>query len=129
METNKYEVQQFIEFWNSKDIAVKIRPKVSWAGKVCAENLKSFENRLPCNWAMNTINIADDGRVCLCAIDLECEECMGDIRIKSIEEVWNSKLKKFRKSHLDCQWDDLPSLCYHCQDWQSSYAEYFNVSK
>lgn len=124
MPENEKELKNFIKFWNSYNIPVKVRPKVSWAGKVEAKNLKDYEFRLPCNWAMNTINISDQGKVCMCAVDLNCEVTFGDINKESIKEVWNTTLKDFRLKHLERRWAELPDLCKNCKDWQSSYASY-----
>ncbi|QTA38629.1 radical SAM protein [Thermosipho ferrireducens] len=126
MEENSSEVEKFIEFWRGKGVNVKIRPKVSWAGRIEAKNLKEFEKRLPCFWGLNTMNIAHDGSVCLCAIDLDCQTKMGNINEKSLKEVWNTALKDFRKVHLKGMWEILPEMCKKCKDWQSGYAEYIS---
>ncbi|GAB6189233.1 radical SAM protein [Marinitoga arctica] len=126
MSENEKELENFIKFWNKHDIPVKVRPKVSWAGKVEAKNLKDYEFRLPCNWAMNTMNISDQGKVCMCAVDLNCEVIFGDIRLNSIKEIWNTTLKEFRLKHLERRWSELPDLCKNCKDWQSSYASYID---
>lgn len=124
MPENEKELESFIDFWNTQNIPVKVRPKVSWAGKVTAENLKNYEFRLPCNWAMNTINISDQGKVCMCAVDLNCEVSFGDVNKSSIKEIWNTTLKEFRLKHLKGRWSELPAMCRNCNDWQSSYASY-----
>jgi radical SAM protein with 4Fe4S-binding SPASM domain len=126
MDENKNELNDFIKFWRENDIKCKIRPMVSWAGKVEAKNLKNEDYRIPCNWGMNTINIADNGKVCLCSVDLNCENIMGDITKNSIEEVWNSSLKEFRENQIMGNWDKLPLFCKNCNDWQSSYAKYID---
>ena len=125
MEENKKELDSFIEFWKERDISIKIRPMVSWGGKVNANNLKNEHNdRLPCFWAMNTINIADDGKVCLCSVDLDCAVEMGDINKQTIKEVWNTSLKEFRDKHINGRFNELPEFCKNCMDWQSGYADY-----
>lgn len=124
MDENSEELEKFVEFWNSKGILVKVRPKVSWAGKVEAPNLKDFEFRLPCNWAMNSISISDQGKVCMCAVDLNCQVEFGDVSNDSIKNIWNTSLKEFRIAHLNGEWEKLPKMCYECKDWQSSYAVY-----
>ncbi|NUU97592.1 radical SAM/SPASM domain-containing protein [Marinitoga sp. 1138] len=129
MPENEKELNDFIEYWTKHEITVKVRPKVSWAGKVEASNLKDFKYRLPCNWAMNTINISDQGHVCMCAVDLNCEVTFGDIKKHSIKEIWNTTLKKFRLKHLNGEWDRLPELCRNCKDWQSSYAIYIDSNE
>ncbi len=124
MDSNVEEVEEFVEFWNSTGITVKIRPMVSWAGKVKANNLIECEERLPCNWAMNSFSIADDGRVCLCAVDLNCEEPCGDIKQNTIKELWDTTFAQIRGNHLNGRFDLLPNMCQNCSDWQSSYANY-----
>lgn len=124
MENNKHQVEEFVKFWNGNNIKCKIRPMVSWAGKVQASNLDSNLERLPCYWAMNTINITDQGIVTLCSVDLECQSPMGNINESSIFEVWNSSLKKFRNTQRTHIWNELPAMCRSCMDWQSGYAEY-----
>src|SRR5690606_36987842 len=69
---NENQVESFKEFWQKEGVAVKIRPKVSWAGLVEATNLRANEvlDRRPCYWLMRTINICADGRVALCSVDV-----------------------------------------------------------
>ncbi|MFA5524728.1 MAG: radical SAM/SPASM domain-containing protein [Tissierellales bacterium] len=124
MEENKKELDDFVSFWNGHEVPVKIRPMVSWGGKVEANYVADGIDRIPCFWAMNTINISDNGKVCLCSVDLDCEENMGDINTQSIEEVWNSTLLEFRRNHIERLWDNLPNMCQNCKDWISGYAEY-----
>ena len=121
---NINEVEDFIRFWNSHDIQCKIRPMVSWAGKVEAKNQVDAFERLPCYWAMNAFNVIDDGRVPLCTCDLDCEYSMGDVVSHSIKDIWNGNVKKFRDMHRYGKWDDLPEVCSKCKDWQSGYAQY-----
>lgn len=124
MENNRAEMERFVDFWNSHGVSVKVRPMISWAGQVEAANLTSGVQRLPCYWAMNTINITDTGKVAMCSVDLECDVPMGDINTQTIEDVWKSALLKFREQHRKGEWDDLPEKCRNCLDWQSGYADY-----
>lgn len=124
MENNRSEMKRFIDFWNDHGVPVKIRPMISWAGEVEASNLTKDMQRLPCYWAMNTINITDTGKVAMCSVDLECDVPMGDITTQTIKEVWHSALLQFRAYHRAGAWDELPDKCRNCMDWQSGYAEY-----
>lgn len=124
MDTNKAEEQDFIQFWNGYGVRCKIRPMISWAGSVKASNLRDDMERLPCYWAMNTINITDQGTVALCSVDLNCQVPMGDINQRSIKEIWNHELYEFRTKHREARWNMLPELCRECNDWQSGYADY-----
>jgi len=129
MDNNRAEIDDFVKFWNSHNIDVKVRPMVSWAGEVDAPNLCTDMDRLPCYWAMNTINITDTGRVAMCSVDLNCDVDMGDVVTHSIKEIWNSTLLDFRTKHRNCEWNSLPDKCANCMDWQSGYAEYKKVDK
>lgn len=127
MDINTDEVQDFVKFWHDEHgIQCKIRPMTSWGGKAgrAATNLREDVDRLPCYWAMNTINITDTGDVALCSTDADCVVPMGNIVNSSIKEVWNTTLKEFRKSQREGQWDKLPAFCQQCKDWQSGYAKY-----
>lgn len=125
MEENEHEVEEFIEFWNKQGAIVKIRPKVSWAGLINASNLViSQEERWPCYWAMQTMSITDDGKVVLCAVDVDARFVAGDINMESLHSVWNGKLKELRTLQDNKRFNDLPFPCNGCMDWQSARADY-----
>lgn len=127
MDINAAELDNFVKFWHDENgIQCKVRPMVSWAGKagMQATNLQETEDRLPCYWAMNTINITDIGDVALCSVDLDCASPMGNVVNSSIKEVWNASLKEFRTDQREGNWDKLPPMCQECRDWQSGYAKY-----
>lgn len=127
MDINAAELQDFTNFWHGKHgIKCKVRPMVSWAGKAGkqATNLKDDVERLPCYWAMNTINITDKGDVALCSVDLDCASPMGNVLESSIKEVWNTTLREFRDNQRNGNWDKIPPMCQACKDWQSGYAKY-----
>jgi radical SAM protein with 4Fe4S-binding SPASM domain len=126
MDINKYEKEDFINFWVEKGATVKIRPKVSWGGLIEAPNLVlGNEDRWPCHWAMQTMSIADDGRVVLCPVDLDARFIAGDIKHQTIKEVWDGKLKELRGLHKNGQFHLLPTICKECRDWQSARADYY----
>ncbi|RJQ72932.1 MAG: radical SAM protein [Desulfobacteraceae bacterium] len=126
---NADQVEAFKAFWNKEGVAVKIRPKVSWAGLVEATNLRRNEvlERKPCYWLMRTINICADGRVALCSVDVHCRVPCGNRHERSIKELWQQGLlKEYRRMHLENRFDELPEMCRTCADWQSGYAEYYD---
>ncbi|MBI5625531.1 MAG: radical SAM protein [Elusimicrobia bacterium] len=130
MPVNSAEKAGFVRFWSGKGATVKIRPKVSWAGEVEAENLVlGNESRWPCYWAMRTMSVTDSGKVVLCAVDLDAKFIAGDVTERSLKEVWNGSLKAIRDLHQDGQWEKLPKVCARCRDWQSARAEYHGEAK
>lgn len=127
---NEAEIESFKSFWAQKGVNVKIRPKISWAGLVGAENLRDNKEtiRKPCYWVMKTINICVNGDISFCSVDLHCRVKCGNVRDSSIKEIWSGKLKDYRMMHKEGRFNDLPDLCRDCRDWQSGYAD-FVISK
>jgi sulfatase maturation enzyme AslB (radical SAM superfamily) len=123
---NEDQVEEFKSFWTSEGVNVKIRPKVSWAGLVSADNLheNAQMGRRPCYWLMRTINICADGRAALCSVDVHCRVPSGDANTSSIKELWGGLLKEYRQMHLEGRFDELPKMCRDCRDWQSGYADF-----
>lgn len=129
MDVNKHEKDDFIRFWKSQGVIVKIRPKVSWAGSIDAPNLVlGNEDRWPCHWAMQSMSITDTGDVVTCAVDLDARFVAGNLKKQRLKEVWNGKLKEMRELHLKGKFDTLPPNCRDCRDWQSARADYYSVS-
>jgi radical SAM protein with 4Fe4S-binding SPASM domain len=128
MEINKDEKEAFVRFWGEKGATVKIRPKVSWAGRLDAPNLiLGNESRWPCYWAMQTMSITDTGKVVTCAVDLDASFIAGDCREQSLKEIWRGKLKELRNLHISKRFEELPDICRECKDWQSAMANYYTI--
>ncbi len=126
MDINEKEVEGFTKFWNQRGAAVKVRPKVSWAGSIDAPNLiLGNEARWPCHWAMQTMSITDTGKIVTCAVDLDAKFVAGDVNQQPLKEVWNGKLKELRQCHLLGQFHALPENCRECKDWQAATADYY----
>lgn len=125
MDINKEEKKDFIDFWSRKGTTVKIRPKVSWAGSICAPNLR-FGNaqRWPCYWAMQVMAITDTGKVVSCGVDLDARFVAGDVSRNSLKDIWNGSLKELRMLHLSRKFNELPEHCNNCKDWQSARADF-----
>ncbi|HVA36674.1 MAG TPA: radical SAM protein [Candidatus Dormibacteraeota bacterium] len=127
MDVNAHEKEDFIAFWSARGANVKIRPKVSWAGKVDAPNLAlGNDERWPCYWAMQTMSITDRGKVVTCAVDLDARFVAGDVTSSSIREVWNASLGPLRAAHVERRFDALPPHCRDCRDWQAASAVYYD---
>lgn len=126
MEENKAERDDFVKYWSGEGAIVKVRPKATFAGAAKPYNVQQVE-RYPCHWAMQTMSILWDGRVCLCASDYDGRFIAGDINDCSLEEVWLGKLKEIREFHAKGEWSRLPQFCQECSDWQMARAEFTEV--
>lgn len=130
MDINMDEKQDFINFWNEQGAIAKIRPKVSWAGMIDAPNLVlDNKDRWPCHWAMQTMSIIDTGEVVTCAVDLDARFIAGNLNKQTIKEIWNGKLKEFRKLHISRRFEELPENCKNCRDWQSARSDYYSLNQ
>lgn len=126
MPLNMKEEKDFINFWKKQKVAVKIRPKVSWAGSVEAPNLLlGNKDRWPCYWAMQTMAITDTGDAVMCAVDLDAMFVAGNIKSNTLRQIWNGRLKELRDFHSKGEFSKLPSFCRDCRDWQSARADYY----
>lgn len=128
MEENAHERDEFVRYWSRYGAHVKIRPKVSWAGKVDAPNLTlGDDERWPCYWAMRSMSITNTGDVVTCAVDLDAQFVAGNIGEASLTQIWNGKLAELRRLHREGRYPELPVPCRDCRDWQSARADYFRV--
>jgi MoaA/NifB/PqqE/SkfB family radical SAM enzyme len=125
-DVNEHEAEAFRAFWKEEGVGVKIRPKISWAGLIEAANLRDNAtiDRKPCYWLMRTMNICCDGEVSLCSVDLHCRVKCGNVRERSLKEIWMGSLRDYRRMHQESRFGELPALCRDCMDWQSTYAEF-----
>lgn len=130
MDNNIHQRQAFIDFWTQKGAYVKIRPMVTWAGKIDREvKTETLKDRKPCSWAMTTMVVAHTGQVVNCACDLGAQIDNGSICDKSIEAIWNTTMKDFRIAHLEHRWNDASELCKGCRDWQSSGEVHYSPKR
>ncbi|MCX8083993.1 MAG: radical SAM protein [Calditerrivibrio sp.] len=128
MDENVDEKEEFIKFWTSQGVTAKIRPKVSWAGSIDAPNqIFGNKDRWPCHWLMQTMSIADDGRVVLCPVDLDAKVVVGNVTKESLKSVWQNQLKVLRKLHIEGRYNELPPMCRDCKDWQSARSDYCSM--
>jgi radical SAM protein with 4Fe4S-binding SPASM domain len=128
MPENQHEFYQFKEYWESRGAEVKSRNMLSWtnSGPVVASNLDYDCNfRIACPWSNSTMAVHHNGDVVACAVDYEGNFKAGNVKDNSLAELWNGPLfERLRKIHYEHRWDDLPSLCKRCPDWQAVGASY-----
>jgi radical SAM protein with 4Fe4S-binding SPASM domain len=110
-------------FFNEADI------KFGFVASICAKHEENgyyqnkklkFTNleksRVPCNLLWNSMYILYNGDVSLCCQDYHGELVIGNIKEKTIEEIWNNeKHVIYRKMHAEGRVESLKSCqnCYH----------------
>ena len=125
MEENQHEKDDFISYWSSLGVSVKIRPKVTFTGAATPFNVQNIP-RYPCHWVMQTMSILWNGDVCLCANDYDGKYIFGLVTESSIKDTW-ALGKAVREAHGFGNWGVLPTPCRECTDWQMARAEFREV--
>jgi radical SAM protein with 4Fe4S-binding SPASM domain len=121
---NKFEEESFKQFWLEKGAIVKIRPQLTWGGRVGKNSLADVElDRIPCPWLMRQIVITIDGEAALCDADHEATCDLGNIKQQSIKEIWSSSYKSIQTRHNNG--DYQYQLCRDCDDWKVGISEVF----
>jgi radical SAM protein with 4Fe4S-binding SPASM domain len=69
----------------------------------------------PCSHLWSSMSIHWDGTVVPCCFDFFNELVLGNVKEKSIDEIWNDEpIVNFRKSMLDGSYLDMNPLCEKC---------------
>lgn len=118
--TNKIDVHKAMKFWKEKGI------KAQWTNlENRGGNIIDFENLKPekaktrkfynCTRLFKQAYILFNGDMVLCCTDYSRKVVLGNVKEKSIEEVWNSeKAWKIRRLYFEKKFDKIP-LCKDCQ--------------
>lgn len=128
MDANQHEVDQFRNYWLERGADVKVREKLTWGGTVDAPNLDPGLRRIACPWALRTCAIHWNGDVVACAVDYEGQFVAGNTARNTIREIWTGPHRRLQEQHLRHAFDDLPSPCRDCLDWQvAGGAEHYRA--
>jgi len=118
MDQNEHEVEAFRAHWLARGVHVKIREKFSWTGIVEAPNLNPSVKRIACPWALRTCAVHWNGDMVACAVDYDGRFVAGNLRDRSIADVWGADHRRLRDLHLSHDFAHLPAPCRDCLDWQ-----------
>jgi radical SAM protein with 4Fe4S-binding SPASM domain len=127
MEENVHEAKAYTDYWQALGAEVKIRPMLEWTatGSVRTETIDhTADFRIACPWGNNTMAIHQNGNVVSCAVDYEGMFSPGNVKDKSVKELWQILGEKLRKPHREHRWSDIPEICKGCGDWQVAGADY-----
>ena len=125
-EKNENEVTQWREYWLSKlqptDV-VASKKMHNWGnGHDYYEGNIAEDNKIhaPCISPFSTLEVLWDGTVPLCGCDYKPIMNFGNVKEKSLQEIWNCKeFKKVREIHITGKRNEI-SLCVGCNVWESA---------
>ncbi|MAG39224.1 hypothetical protein CMO90_04015 [Candidatus Woesearchaeota archaeon] len=104
------------DYWNKIGVTVHILKYENRAGNVENYNLKStfLMTKIPCDRLIKQAYIMVNGDVILCCADWKQEIIFGNLKDKTLFEVWNGNERmNFVKTHKELQFDKL-KLCCDC---------------
>jgi len=108
----KIEVFGMLTRWKDKADIISV-PLKNWAGDDRVPQVSEYAMTNPC-WRLEQFFVLWDGKVCLCCMDAEGQEIMGDMNTQTILEVFNTKkYQDYRVLHRTRRRNELP-LCKNC---------------
>lgn len=76
------------------------------------------EERIPCPFIFERLNIDSRGRVMVCGFDIAGATDMGNIHVTSIKDIWHGReFEGYRQRHLTGKGSEI-ELCKNCPDWK-----------
>lgn len=95
--------KEFIELWKNKEVFAYIKSLDNrWYNDLDRDlQNKSHYSSQYCEFPWTSLTVMSNGNIVPCTQDYDAEICFGNIKEKSLEDVWNSKeYEEFRKWHI-----------------------------
>jgi radical SAM protein with 4Fe4S-binding SPASM domain len=110
------------EHWTAIVDKVQIRKYLTWGyNKDHSADDSPYlppEERVPCPWLFERLNIDSRGDVTLCGEDIAFDERFANIMDRSIKDIWNGpEFRELREKHISRRGHEIP-ICAKCPDWQ-----------
>ena len=110
------------QYWSFFLDKVQIRKYLTWGyNKDHSADASPYlppEERIPCPWLFERLNIDSHGDVTLCGEDIAFQEKFANINERSIADIWKGpEFEAFRQKHLERRGHEI-SICSTCPDWQ-----------
>jgi radical SAM protein with 4Fe4S-binding SPASM domain len=122
------DVQAAEKHWSKIVDKVQVRKYLTWGytedKSADSTPYLSPEERIPCPWLFERFNIDSRGDVTLCGEDIAFNEKFGNVKERSIKDIWHGpEFTYLRKKHLAGQGDEI-AICSTCPDWQYRSWQY-----
>ena len=90
----------------------------SFAGAIDVSVPAAGGTRPPCPWLFSSLMVLQDGTVAMCGADWDARAPLGNVRERSLAEIWQGEeLARRRRAHLEGRFDAVP-ICGGCDDWR-----------
>jgi radical SAM protein with 4Fe4S-binding SPASM domain len=113
------EVEEFRAHWRPRVDAVRIKAADAWDGSSARINDVVSDRQYPaggsiCGWPWQSVVVLWDGRVVPCCFDYDGKYVLGDLRRKSLAEIFNDQpMRELRRLLREGQAGDI-ALCRAC---------------
>ncbi|MBN2251890.1 MAG: SPASM domain-containing protein [Candidatus Altiarchaeota archaeon] len=113
-----FDKKEFLDKWGNIVDSIFIMPAEKWGSleseDIPYEKLPYKPKEWPCKRLWTNLWIAWNGDVYICCKDYNGSTVMGNLREKTLDEVWNGgKFRRFRELHTNNQFDRIP-ICKGC---------------
>ena len=115
-------IDQFIKKWGPKVDIISINKLEKFVGQKdiptnADENAKNEAVGGVCKRIDRGIMyIFSDNRVGICATDFNCKNCIGDVSLQTIEDIWTGNVYKQMYDNIKSERYDKVNLCKECHD-------------
>ena len=122
------DVEQVERHWTGIVDKLQIRKYLTWGynedKSADASPYLAPEDRIPCPWLFERLNIDSRGDVTLCGEDIAFAEKFANVMDASIKDIWlGEHFQRLREKHLTGHGDDI-SICSRCPDWKYRSWQY-----
>lgn len=110
--------QEFINFWQSRNIDIQIQNLHSWGDKFHTEDIAA-EERYPCPYLWLYPTVTHTGKLTTCFADFYDEMAYGSLEEESLTSLWQGeKARSIREKHLQGKWAEIP-MCRNCSGFKA----------
>jgi len=135
-DANRHMLDEINAFWNELVDEVLLRKLLSFKGLIPRETEQEayIPNNAPCPFLWERVLIDAQGDVRGCVSDIYNSSFVGNVKERSISEIWQSTLfNKWRDLHLEGKIEEVP-VCKGCIDleyrsWAYNYFHALNKEK
>lgn len=127
--TTLSEIEPFQRKWDHYNVITDIREEHNYAGKIHVDRKRNEIKRYPCYHLWFSPGINWDGDVSICCCDRDRIGVIGNVKYRTIAEIWQSKeIKELRQLHLSGSYANI-DLCRSCDVWQTYPDIFFEWQK
>ena len=115
---NLGEMESWYDQWLKLAGSAVIAGPSDWAGQIpdCGVADMTPPKRRPCARLANRLTVLSDGSVAACEEDVCGRQTLGNIRQRSLGEIWTTSMSEFRAGQAREDWNNRP-LCAACRQW------------